>query len=158
MESVKLAEVLRSLSESFDPNAYEPWAKVIRPLLPDEPLSNEFLDGVLDPMKPFVRGIVLDHLLRLGRSEVAERVVSQAECGGTQGSILAQGLIETGDARGYDILERLYIYGTEHPNDKLKPCYPDDIFGYLVDRGDEDRRALTLRMRLVAWKKQRSGS
>lgn len=158
MEPVKLAKALRSLADPIDPCEYEGWAKILKPLLPPEPLSKEFLDGVFEGVDSLGQTIVLDHLLRLGRIEVADRAVPLAELGRAAGVLLAEALIIAGDARGYDILERLYIYSTEHPEDKSKSSGPSGIFDVLVERGDSDRRALTLRRRLVAWDKKRSGS
>jgi hypothetical protein len=155
MESVKLAETLRALGDATNPNAYEPWAKRLRPLLPDAPLPRDFLEKIIEPMPMIYKATVLDHLARLGRAEVAPLAAElSAKAEGFPKMILAGVLIECADGLGYDVLEELYHRSVKNPGDKKGSVSPELIFDSLVELGEEDRRALTLRMRLVAWAKE----
>lgn len=109
----RLKEALRgSTVQLTDVNIQDEWLEIVRPLLPESPLTAAFLDEVLQSLpKGLPRSGVLHLLARLGRTEVAETAAALAE-GETDGDVLlelAEALLSCRDKRGCELIRRLYL-------------------------------------------------
>lgn len=148
-----LQDKLRTMSEHIDPESETFWKEAITPILPREPLKEDFLRETLAPLHSLNQAIVLEFLARLGRSEVAgiaAELLEKRGLAGIETIDLGVALARCGDPRGLKALEALFHHSFKHPKDKgvsvpLEWIVDDTL---RVTLGTPE--ALALRQRLVA--------
>jgi DNA-binding transcriptional ArsR family regulator len=151
MDSVALGKVLRDLAdEPFFPLEYEGWAKDIVPNLPKEPIDTAWLSKLLESYHSLSQATVLEHLSRLGRKEVLPVALKLSEkASGFDKLCFAGILVRLRAPRGYEMLEELYRYSLDHPDDKQNSVALDHVFDTLDEKTGFDRRKVLLRLKLV---------
>ena len=138
MESVGLEKVLKELAEEpFFPLDYEAWAKDIVPNLPKEPIDAAWLSKLIERYPSIGQATVLEHLSRLGRREIAPVATACAEkANGFAKLALAGVLMRLGAPRGVEIVEELYRYSLEHPDDKENAVALNHVDDVVRGQGD----------------------
>jgi hypothetical protein len=148
----ELQEKLRKLSDEIIPENEQFFRNLIAPLLPDQPLTPEFLKETIAPLYSLNKAVVLEFLAHLGRREVADvaaELLESPEIRAIDRLELAVALARCGDRRGFKALEELFLYSLRRPKDERYSVPFDWITEDVLRERLGSPEALELRQRLV---------
>lgn len=158
---MNLIEDLRALSKSYDEESSDYWRRRVLPQLPKDPFPQSVIDEIVAGLDELYTGSVLVFLAEADRREIAPTAVRLAETAvrGISRLELAYAAARCGDARGYALLEKLYIESLETEGKKNPRTVPPEwvTLDTLIERLGTPA-AVALNSRLVALHKSRRTS